>query len=84
MHNVKKTEYPATMILTADDDDRVVPAHSFKFAAEMQKKNQSKNPILIRIESKAGHGSGKPKSKLIEEWADVWSFTFYNLGVKVQ
>jgi len=84
LHNVKKTEYPATMILTADHDDRVVPAHSFKFAAEMQKKNQSKNPILIRIESKAGHGSGKPKSKLIEEWADVWSFTFYNLGVKVQ
>jgi prolyl oligopeptidase len=83
LHNVKKVEYPATMILTADHDDRVVPAHSFKFAAELQKQNQSKNPTLIRIESKAGHGSGKPKNKLIEEWADVWAFTFYNLGVIV-
>ena len=71
------------MILTAVHDHRVVPAHSFKFAAELQRKNQSKNPTLIRIESKAGHGSGKPKSKLIEEWTDVWAFTFYNLGVLI-
>ncbi|PJB16048.1 MAG: S9 family peptidase [Flavobacteriales bacterium CG_4_9_14_3_um_filter_32_8] len=83
LHNIKKVEYPATLILTADHDDRVVPAHSFKFAAELQKQNQGKNPTLIRIESKAGHGAGKPKSKLIEEWADIWAFTFYNLGKQI-
>jgi prolyl oligopeptidase len=82
LHNLKPVSYPATMILTADHDDRVVPAHSFKFAAELQKQNTGNNPMLIRIESKAGHGAGKPKNKLIEEWADVWAFTFYNLGVK--
>lgn len=84
LHNVLETKYPATMILTADHDDRVVPAHSFKYAATLQKKNQSNDPILIRIDSKSGHGSGKPKSKLIEEWADIWAFTFYNLGVDIQ
>ncbi len=84
LHNVKPIAYPATMIMTADHDDRVVPAHSFKFAAELQKQNTGNNPMLIRIESKAGHGSGKPKNKLIEEWADVWTFTFHNLGVEIK
>ena len=84
LHNVKPVDYPATMIMTADHDDRVVPAHSFKFAAELQKQNTSKHPMLIRIEAKAGHGSGKPKNKLIDEWADVWAFTFFNLGVEIK
>jgi len=83
LHNVKPANYPATLILTADHDDRVVPAHSFKFAAELQKQQQGDNPILIRIDTKSGHGSGKPKSKLIEEWADIWAFTFYNLGIVI-
>ncbi|MFI5164335.1 MAG: prolyl oligopeptidase family protein [Bacteroidia bacterium] len=81
LHNVKETEYPATMVMTGDHDDRVVPAHSFKFAAAVQEKNKSSNPILIRIDQKAGHGAGKPTSKQIEEWADVWSFVMYNLGM---
>ena len=81
LHNVKEVEYPATMITTADHDDRVVPAHSFKFGATLQEKNKSSNPILLRIDSKAGHGAGKPTSKQIEEWADIWSFVFYNLGM---
>lgn len=81
LHNLKETEYPATMITTADHDDRVVPAHSFKFAAELQAKHKGPNPVLIRIDQKAGHGAGKPTSKQIEEWADVWSFVFYNLGM---
>ena len=84
LHNVKPAEYPATLILTADHDDRVVPAHSFKFAAEIQKQNIGNNPTLIRIDSKSGHGSGKPKDKLIEEWADIWSFCFYNFGIDIK
>lgn len=84
LHNLKKgTAYPATLITTADHDDRVVPAHSFKYAAALQEANDGTNPILIRIDSKAGHGSGKPTSKQIDEWADIWSFVFYNLGVSV-
>lgn len=83
LHNVKQVEYPATLIITADHDDRVVPAHSFKFAAEMQKQQQGNNPILVRIDTKTGHGSGKPKTKLIEEWADIYAFTFYNFGIKL-
>ena len=83
VHNVKKgTCYPATLITTADHDDRVVPAHSFKFAAELQAKQSCDNPVLIRIETKAGHGGGKPTSKIIEEYTDVWSFMMYNLGVE--
>jgi prolyl oligopeptidase len=79
-HNIKdKTKYPATMITTADHDDRVVPAHSFKFAARMQEAQKGKNPILIRIETRAGHGAGKPTSKIIEEQADKWAFMFYNM-----
>ena len=81
LQNLKQgTTYPATLITTADHDDRVVPAHSFKFAAALQEANDGKNPTLIRIESKAGHGAGKPTSKVIEEAADIWSFVLYNLG----
>ncbi len=83
LHNIRnKTAYPATFITTADHDDRVIPAHSFKFTATLQEKNIGENPILIRIETKAGHGAGKPLSKIIEEKTDEFSFTFYNLGVK--
>ncbi len=83
LHNLKKgTTYPATLITTADHDDRVVPAHSFKFAATLQEMNNNSNPTLIRIESKAGHGAGKPTSKVIEEAADIWSFVMWNLGMK--
>ncbi|MFH1005774.1 MAG: prolyl oligopeptidase family serine peptidase [Bacteroidota bacterium] len=81
LHNLKETEYPATMIMTADHDDRVVPAHSFKFAATLQEKQKGNNPVLIRIDSKAGHGAGKPTSKIIDECADVWSFVMFNLKV---
>ena len=84
LHNVKPNNYPATLILTADHDDRVVPAHSFKFAAELQKQQRGDNPILIRIDTKSGHGSGKPKAKLIDEWADIWAFTFYQMGVEIK
>ena len=84
LHNVKETEYPATMITTADHDDRVVPAHSFKFAAELQAKHTGTNPVLIRIDQKAGHGAGKPTSKQIEEWADIWSFVMFNLGIDIE
>lgn len=81
VHNVKAgTAYPATMVTTADHDDRVVPGHSFKFAAELQEKQAGDNPVLIRIETKAGHGAGKPTSKIIEEAADKWAFAFYNMG----
>lgn len=82
LHNIKSgVNYPATLITTADHDDRVVPAHSFKFAATLQEKYKGNNPMLIRIETKAGHGAGKPTTKLIEESADVWSFVFQNLGM---
>ena len=85
LHNVKaETHYPATMIMTADHDDRVVPAHSFKFAAELQAKHKGTNPVLIRIDSKAGHGAGKPTTKLIDDATDMWSFVLWNLGVDVK
>ncbi len=75
LHNIKSgTAYPPTMVTTADHDDRVVPAHSFKFAATMQAAQAGSNPILIRIETKAGHGAGKPTAKIIEEIADKWGF----------
>lgn len=83
LHNLKKgTAYPATMITTADHDDRVVPAHSFKFAAALQAAHQGDNPVLIRIETKAGHGAGKPTSKIIDEAADKWAFLVVNLGME--
>lgn len=81
VHNVKKgTAYPATMVTTGDHDDRVVPAHSFKFAAELQDKQVGNNPTLIRIETNAGHGAGTPVSKTIEQYADIFGFTLFNMG----
>jgi len=83
LHNIKDgVKYPATLITTADHDDRVVPAHSFKFAATLQEKYQGENPILIRVDTNAGHGAGKPTTKMIEEAADVWSFVFQNLEME--
>lgn len=83
LHNIKPgTCYPATLVTTADHDDRVVPAHSFKFAATLQEHQSCNNPALIRIETNAGHGAGKPVSKMIDEATDIWSFTMYNLGMK--
>lgn len=85
LHNLKKgTKYPSTMVTTADHDDRVVPAHSFKFAAELQRCHEGENPVIIRIETSAGHGAGKPTSKIIEEQADMWSFMFYNTNTPVK
>ena len=82
LHNLKPgTAYPATLITTADHDDRVVPAHSFKFAAALQAAHNGEAPVLIRIETKAGHGAGKPTAKIIEEVADKWAFLVKNLGV---
>ena len=82
LHNLKKgTRYPATLVTTADHDDRVVPAHSFKFAATLQECNDGTHPTLIRIDSKAGHGAGKPMSKVLEEQADIYGFIMYNLGM---
>lgn len=81
LHNVKEgVEYPATLITTADHDDRVVPAHSFKFAAQLQAKQTGNNPVLIRIETDAGHGAGTPVSKTIEQYADLFGFTLFNMG----
>lgn len=83
LQNIKSgLNYPAILVTTADHDDRVVPAHSFKYIATLQEKYKGKNPVLIRIETRAGHGAGKPTSKIIEEQADIWSFVFKNLGVK--
>lgn len=79
-HNLKAVAYPATLITTADHDDRVVPAHSFKFAARLQEMHTGDTPVLIRIETSAGHGAGKPVSKQIEEAADEVAFLFYNVG----
>ena len=81
VHNVKNNvNHPATLITTGDHDDRVVPAHSFKFAAELQEKDLGKNPILIRIETNAGHGSGTPIAKTIDQYADIFGFTLFNMG----
>lgn len=83
LHNIlDHGNYPATMVTTADHDDRVVPAHSFKYAATLQSKNRhNPKPLLIRIETKAGHGAGKPTSKRIEDAADFWAFMFYNIDI---
>jgi prolyl oligopeptidase len=84
VHNVKEgMEYPATLVTTGDHDDRVVPAHSFKFAAALQDKQTGENPTLIRIETDAGHGAGTPVSKTIEQYADIFGFTLYNMGYEV-
>lgn len=83
VHNIKEgINYPATLITTSDHDDRVVPAHSFKFAATLQAKHSGTNPVLIRIETNAGHGAGTPVSKSIEQYADLFSFTLWNMGIK--
>ena len=83
LHNIKMgINYPATMVMTGDHDDRVVPAHSFKFAATLQEKNAANKPTLIRIDSKAGHGAGKPIGKVIDAQTDLWSFVMHNLGMK--
>jgi prolyl oligopeptidase len=83
VQNVKDgVEYPATLVTTGDHDDRVVPAHSFKFAAHLQAKHKGVNPVLIRIETKAGHGAGTPVSKSIEQSADIFGFTLWNMGIK--
>ena len=81
VHNIKEAAYPATMVTTADHDDRVVPAHSFKFAAGMQEKNNGPNPVVIRIETKAGHGAGQSTLQIIEQQTDKWSFMFYNINL---
>ena len=85
LHALKEgVEYPATMVTTADHDDRVVPAHSFKFAARLQECQAGKAPVFIRIDSKAGHGGGKPLSKVMEETADIYGFIMYNMGMKMK
>ncbi|MFM7016899.1 MAG: prolyl oligopeptidase family serine peptidase [Bacteroidota bacterium] len=84
LHNIKENvEYPCTFVTTGDHDDRVVPAHSFKFAATLQNKYKGDRPMLIRIDSNAGHGAGKPKFKLIDEQADIFTFLFYNLEMSL-
>ena len=81
LHNINEgVNYPATLVTTGDHDDRVVPAHSFKFAAELQSKHRGSSPVLIRIEVDAGHGAGTPTSKLIEQFADIYAFTLFNMG----
>jgi prolyl oligopeptidase len=83
LHNIEQeTHYPATLVTTGDHDDRVVPAHSFKFAATLQEKHQGDNPVLIRVETDAGHGAGTPTSKSIALYADVLGFTLYNMGFR--
>ncbi|EQB4362765.1 prolyl oligopeptidase family serine peptidase [Vibrio parahaemolyticus] len=83
VHNVKEdVQYPATLVTTADHDDRVVPAHSYKFIAELQDKQQGENPVLIRIDVNAGHGAGMPLSKQIDLTTDVYAFTLYNMGIE--
>lgn len=84
LHNVKKgVKYPSLLITTADTDDRVVPSHALKFAATIQDLNGSENPMLIRVEKKAGHGAGKPTSKVIEEQSDIFAFLYKSLKVKI-
>src|SRR5690606_10277008 len=81
LHNVREgVRYPSTLITTGDHDDRVVPAHSYKFAAELQAKHAGPNPVLIRIETRAGHGAGKPTAMVIEEQADKWAFVFSEIN----
>lgn len=82
-HNIQAVDYPATLVTTADHDDRVVPAHSFKYISRLQELHTGKLPVLIRIETKAGHGAGKPTAKVIEEQTDIWSFTMYHLGMEI-
>ncbi len=82
LHNIKDIAYPATLVTTADHDDRVVPAHSFKYIATLQEHQKGNAPVLVRIDSKAGHGAGKPLSKTIDEITDIYSFILYNMAVE--
>jgi prolyl oligopeptidase len=82
LHNIQEKAYPATLVTTADHDDRVVPAHSFKFISELQDKHMGDLPVMIRIDVDAGHGAGKPLSKQLDEDADIWAFMFEHLGVE--
>ena len=82
VHNVEAKDYPAILATTADHDDRVVPAHTFKYISAIQEYNTGKLPTLVRIDVKAGHGSGKPTAKIIEEYADMYAFLFYHTGIK--
>lgn len=84
LHNVKKADYPATLVITGDHDDRVVPAHSFKFAATLQANQTGTQPVLIRIDTNAGHGAGKPVAKQIDEYSDQWAFVFKHLGINIK
>ena len=81
LHTIKDDVYPATLVMTADHDDRVVPAHSFKYIATLQQHQKGEAPVLIRVDVKAGHGAGKPLSKTIDELTDIYSFLFYNMGL---
>jgi len=82
LHSIKTANYPATLVYTADHDDRVVPAHSYKFISNLQANQKGTTPTLIRVDVDAGHGSGKPIAKQIDEWADIWAFTLWNMGIK--
>lgn len=82
LHSIKPANYPATLVYTADHDDRVVPAHSYKFISNLQANQKGTAPTLIRIDVDAGHGAGKPIAKQIDEWADIWAFTLWNMGIK--
>jgi prolyl oligopeptidase len=82
-HNIGPAFYPPTMVTTSDHDDRVVPGHSFKFAARLQEMQMGDAPVLIRIQTKAGHGAGKPTGMIIQEQADRWAFLVKNLGVSL-
>jgi prolyl oligopeptidase len=85
LHNLKDgTRYPSTLIVTADHDDRVFPAHSFKFAARLQAAHKGENPVLIRIDKNAGHGAGKPTEMIIQDKVDQWAFAFYEMGITPQ
>jgi prolyl oligopeptidase len=81
LHTIMVNKYPAVMVTTADHDDRVVPAHSYKYIATLQENQRSANPVLIRVDIKAGHGAGKPLSKTIDELADTYAFMFYNMNI---
>ncbi len=82
LHNIKSQNYPATLIITSDHDDRVVPLHSYKYTATLREYNTGSSPVIIRVETDAGHGAGIPLSKAISEHTDIWSFVFYNLGME--
>ena len=84
VHNIRQgVAYPATLVTTGDHDDRVVPAHSFKFATGLQAKQTGNNPTVIRIETKAGHGAGTPVSKIIDQYADIFGFTLFSMGIEL-